>query len=128
MIFEDIKIEYNMFTEYLYLSHGFVADILKDLRTYFEYYCKTLDYDKKFASIIEENLIFMEKVYYELDNLLEYLENINLLVLNEPMINNIINISDLVTDDNIYVDLNYPLDLPWNIIEKPKRNFDDLDI
>ena len=46
----------------------------------------------------------MKKVYYELDNLLEYLENINLLVLNEPMINNIINISDLVTDDDIYVD------------------------
>ena len=49
-----------------------------------------------------------------MDNLLEYLENIRLLELNEPKIGNVISISDFQMEEDIYVDLNDPLNLPWN--------------
>ena len=46
-----------MFADNLWQSHGFAFDMLKDLRTYFKYYCETLHCDKKFVVDIEEKLI-----------------------------------------------------------------------
>lgn len=125
MTLEDIKIEYKIVADNLWQTQGFLTYMLKDLRTYFKNYCDALHCDKKFAIILEENLIFMEIIYSELDNLLEYLKSINLLELNEPTIDNAINLSDFKVNEDIYVDLKYPLSLPWNKFEKPKRTFDD---
>ncbi len=66
MTLDNIKIEYKMFTDNLWQTQSFLTDELKDLRTYFENYCKSTQYDKIFAISVEEKLIFTEMIYYNL--------------------------------------------------------------
>ena len=109
MNLEDLQTEYKYFEEHICMAHSYLECATSSLNKFIEYYSRTKHYDFLFAEKLEENLLYLEMFYENIDSVLEYIENISLLKLTLPQIDNIVNIANYLPDnyeEDIMVDRN----------------------
>ena len=122
MEFEELQIIYKEFETYICNAHGYLSELLPQLNKFILEYNISKHCNRKFAEELEKNLLYLEMFYKNVDEVLEYIENVSFLKLKMPEINNVINIDDYIKipDDyteSIYMDADNLINLCDNDIE-----------
>ena len=123
MDFKNIKSIYRETYDYIYDSFANIEYLIKNLSAILTYFYNQKNYAEEFTDNLELNLAYLFCVYEYLEPIINTLENITLSEIHFPEKENaeIYYIDDYVRvtedyeeDEDIYVDLNYPLNFSEN--------------
>lgn len=81
MHFKDLKNDYSAYLEYIYNCYIFISKLTPNINKYLQCYCKNKNkfYNPGFATQLEINLLYLEKILLYLDEIIENTDKINLL-------------------------------------------------
>ena len=114
MNLKNIQTTYRELFEYFAVSHDLLNELIPAIKLFLIDYCKDRYHDEKFAHDLDINLLLLEKFLLEIEVLFDFLENISIPELEQPIKKEIKirarKYHKLVNEnDNIYVDLNTPI-------------------
>ena len=110
MHFDDIKKEYKFFEESICQAHSCLFELILALKKFLYDYIKIKNYNRELAEKIEIDLVYLEHFYNNVDDILEYIDKLEIKHLLLPPINSKIENQDYKiyienTNDNTFVDI-----------------------
>ncbi len=113
--YKDIQTYYKYFVECVSNAHSFSEFLMSDINKFLEEYYKLDNYDEIFADNLELALANIENYYMMLENMEEYIENVNLPILKLSQAE-IIDFMDYIEipenyDEDTYVNLDNPINI-----------------
>ena len=134
MSYSDIQTDYKYFNEHISSAHSILGDLCPRINQFLQICCRAENYDEDFAYRLELVSFSMERVLFELDNLIDAIDNISLpqmkICKKEEKIKTnpweeVLLFYPRDYDEDIYVDSSYRID--WKTIiegsNKPKFPF-----
>ena len=115
MSLKNIQTDYKEFLNHFATSHNLLAELIPTIRLFLVDYCNGRNHDEKFAYNLDINLLLLQKFSEEIEELFNFLENISILELKQPIKRKIKfrtrkHLELANKNDDIYIDLNFPLD------------------
>lgn len=89
---ENIQSKYKMFLEHLYFAESCLEELVEQTNKYLYDYSKSKHCDKNFAENIEINSLYFDNFLERINNITDDIEGISIQDLEEPKINNVVNI------------------------------------
>ena len=123
--FKNIKSIFRETYDYIYESSANIEYLIKNLSKILTYFYSQQDYAEEFTDNLELNLAYLYCIYEYFEPVINTLENITLSDINVPekeeknaeiyYIDEYVRLpEDYEEDEDIYVDLNYPLNFAEN--------------
>jgi len=88
----NIKTEYKTFLEHLFFAESCLNELVEQTNKYLYDYSKSKYCDKNFAENIEINSLYFDNFLERINNIIDDIEGVSVQDLEEPKINNIVNI------------------------------------